>query len=374
MKKIAIIYGTRPEAIKLVKVINLLKNDKNIKLTICSTGQHKEMLDQVHGDFDVVPDFDFGVMRANQSLIELTQNLFKLTADFLLEKKPDLVIVHGDTTSAFCASLAAFYLSIPVAHIEAGLRTNAYRVPFPEEFNRRTIANLAEIHFAPTDRNKINLLDGKVDSSKVFVTGNTAIDSLQHILKTISDDDKKVIYEAVFKKKLTEQKFVIITAHRRENLANGISNILEAVKALAVSFPDIDFLYPVHLNPLIRNSIKQIGDLPDNVFLHSPISYRDFCALLQMCTLVMTDSGGLQEEAPSLNKPVVVLREETERVEGLKAGTLILTGVSVKKIIHTVSLLLSNEEEYNRVALAKNPYGDGSSANKIVQQILKFFN
>ena len=377
MKKILIAFGTRPEAIKLSPLIHELKSKENkFNTHICVTAQHRSMLDQVLKTFEIIPDSDLNVMKKNQSISDVTSIVLRKITKILNEFKPDLVIVHGDTTTSLAASIASFYLKIPVGHIEAGLRTSNINSPFPEEFNRQVVGKVSKWHFCPTIKNKKNLLHEGLASNSIFITGNTVIDALNMTLKNISNNKKKkIILKDKFKKILLfdicRTKFILITGHRRENFGYGFKSICESIRELALKFKNIKFVYPVHLNPNVRNSVISTLSKSQNIFLIEPQDYESFCFLMKYSYLILTDSGGIQEEAPSLGKPVLVMRNETERPEAVKAGTVKLVGTSKIKIKREVSKLINNKNYYNKMAYSHNPYGDGKASKRIVKYISK---
>lgn len=373
-KKISIIFGTRPEAIKLVPVILELRKHPEFEVSVCITAQHREMLDQVLEIFEITPDCDLNIMKPNQSLSELTANCIKLLDQYVTEFKPDIILVQGDTTSAFAGSLVAFYNKVMVGHVEAGLRTWNKYSPFPEEINRVLTTKISDIHFAPTKLSKDNLLNDNIESSKILITGNTVIDALKIardkvILNkpVVPGIDQDIIYN-------DNKKLVLITGHRRENFGNSFNNICTAIEELSAKFKDVYFVYPVHMNPNVREPVFRILGNKTNVFLIEPLSYLPFVSLMMRSTIILTDSGGVQEEAPSLGKPVLVMRENTERPEAIDAGTVKLVGTSVDKIIEETSNLLLDEMQYNMMANAINPYGDGKAALRIADELLKTFN
>ena len=372
MKTILIVYGTRPEAIKLAPVIKLLQKQSDINITICVSGQHREMLRQANQLFQIDPDIDLDLMRENQSLVSLSAEILNELNVQLDIIKPDLLVVHGDTTTAMSAAIAAFYKGIPVAHIEAGLRTESVESPFPEEFNRRVITLATKLHFCPTLDNQKNLLHAGVDKRSTHVTGNTAIDSLKLILGDRDDAEITSILLPILGYKLPIKRFILVTAHRRENLGERLDKIIAATKVLANSYMDMDFIYSVNLNPLIREQLNNYGALPQNFKIIEPQDYLTFSLLMKQSFLVMTDSGGIQEEGPSLDKPVVVMREETERQEGVKAGTLLLAGTETDDIVQVVKNLIDDDQFYAEVSKKKNPYGDGNASPKIIEKIKDF--
>jgi len=378
MKKIFISIGTRPEAIKMAPIIKLLKNDKEVELKVCVTAQHRNMLDQVLKVFDIIPDYDLNVMKPNQDLFDITGAILSKIKEIFNVYIPDIVLVQGDTTTAFVTGLAAYYKKIKVGHIEAGLRTGNIYSPFPEELNRQLISRFAKFHFCPTEASKNNLLSEFNNSlDLVFVTGNTVIDALMLALEKIEND--KYMLERISKElfdsvgfDITKQKYILVTGHRRENFGEGFLNICNALKEIANNNKDIYIVYPVHLNPNVQKPVFDIlNDLP-NIILIKPLDYLPFVYLMNKSYIIMTDSGGIQEEAPSLGKPVLVMRDTTERQEAIVVGTAKLVGTNKEKIINEVTMLLNDENIYKKMSNLKNPYGDGMSAKKIID-ILKLY-
>ncbi|PHQ37242.1 non-hydrolyzing UDP-N-acetylglucosamine 2-epimerase [Rhodopirellula bahusiensis] len=375
--KIAVFFGTRPEAIKVAPVIKRLANDDRFELLSVSTGQHREMLDQVIDIFGLPVHHDLGVMTPGQTLAGLSSKLIASIDQILESEQPDFALVQGDTTTVLMASLACFYRRIPTGHIEAGLRTGNLASPFPEEANRVLASPISTLHFAPTSVSEANLLNERIDPAKIFVTGNTVIDALHLEVQQQSDPAvaAKIDEElgSVLPSDWREQRFVLITGHRRENFGGGFDEICGAISELAERFPDVRFVYPVHLNPNVSGPVqKALGDFK-NVLLLPPQSYRPFVALMQACELVLTDSGGVQEEAPGLGKPVLVMRDTTERPEGVDAGTVRLVGPVRQNIVDEVSELLSNRNAYDKMAKASNPYGDGTASEKIMDAIAQHY-
>ena len=377
-----LVFGTRPEAIKMCPlVIELKKHPDVFDTKVCVTGQHREMLDQVLKIFDVVPDYDLNIMQQGQDLYDVTSKVLMGMREVLKEAKPYMVLVHGDTTTSMAAALAAFYQQIPVGHVEAGLRTHNIYSPWPEEMNRQITGRIAYINFAPTQLSRQNLLDEGVKDEKITVTGNTVIDALQMIVTKMSSDDglNKVLKDRLLSfgynvERLTYgKKLVLITGHRRENFGEGFLNICNAIKKLAQTYPNVDFVYPMHLNPNVRRPIHEVfgEDLTHlgNVFFVEPLEYLEFVYLMKKSAIVLTDSGGIQEEAPGLGKPVLVMRDTTERPEAVEAGTVKLVGTDVVKIIRNVSLLLDDADEYRKMSQAVNPYGDGKACERIIQAL-----
>lgn len=372
MKKILVVFGTRPEAIKLAPVIHYLRKKEMINLITCSTGQHSTMLKQVLKIFNIEVDYDFKVMKSNQSLYQISSKILNSFEKLLDNERPDLVLVHGDTTTTFIASLASFYLKIPVAHIEAGLRTGNPLSPWPEEMNRLLTSKIATRHYAPTKIAKDNLVSEGVKKNHILVTGNTVIDALLFSKDLIQRDknlknklDKK--FSFIDKKK----KILLVTGHRRENFGDGIKNICLALKEIAMSNKnELQIIFSVHLNPNVASPVNKILKGIDNIKLLPPQDYLAFIYLMEISNIILTDSGGIQEEAPSLKKPVIVMREFTERLEGVKNGNIILTGSDKSQIINSVNKLLNNQRFYNQMIKKANPYGDGNSAKLIVDDII----
>lgn len=379
MKKIAFIFGTRPEAIKLCPLILAMqKSIDKLSAHVCVTGQHREMLEQVLAVFQVKPDVDLGLMQPNQTLANFTSRAIAAIDNYLILEKPDMVIVQGDTTSVFCASLAAFYHQIPVGHVEAGLRTWNKLSPFPEEINRVLTTRIADLHFAPTQTSKNNLLQEGIDEKNIIVTGNTVIDALLIAVEQVQKQPPIIPdlpKELQPKTPINSPPLVLMTGHRRENFGEGFENICCAITDLAKRFPQTHFVYPVHLNPNVREPVNRILRTKefDNIHLIEPLSYLPFVAMMNRSTLLLTDSGGVQEEAPSLGKPVLVMRDTTERPEAVEMGTVKLVGTNRKLIVDEVSRLLTDKNEYNKMANAVNPYGDGKACERIIDAIENFF-
>ena len=367
MKKISVIFGTRPEAIKLSPVVNALRQDKAFECDVCVTGQHREMLYQVLDVFGVVPDRDLALMRPNQTLGGLTSRAIAAIDEYLSEKKPDVVMVQGDTTTVFAGALAAFYHHIPVAHVEAGLRTWNMESPWPEEANRVLTTRLAKWHFCPTDNNKANLLKEGVPEKDIYVTGNTVIDALM-LARAKVRASVPVVEGFPSELMSSDARIVLITGHRRENFGDGFEHICTAIANLAKRFPEVHFVYPVHLNPNVREPVGRIlgAHCGKNVHLIEPQSYLPFVALMDRSYLILTDSGGVQEEAPSLGKPVLVMRDTTERPEAVAAGTVKIVGTGREAIEQEAALLLADEGEYKRMSMSVNPYGDGQAVGRIL--------
>jgi UDP-N-acetylglucosamine 2-epimerase (non-hydrolysing) len=381
MKKIniLIVIGTRPEVIKMAPVIKLLRNNsQNFSTTLCVTGQHKEMLHQALSHFDIVPDIDLEIMTHNQNLVTLIAKILISINDLLLDIKPDLVLVHGDTSTAMAVSLTCFNLGIKVGHVEAGLRTGDLYRPFPEEFNRRIVALSSFLHFSPTKESQTNLIKEGVNERNIYVTGNTVVDALIQTINRIEADNalKQQLYsdlELILGFNPANSKYVLVTGHRRENFGDGIENICKALKILSRDYLEINFIYPVHLNPQVMEPVNNMLKGFDNIHLISPLGYLHFAVLMNNSYLILTDSGGIQEEAPSLGKPVLVMRDLTERPEAVHAGTVEIVGSKAENIVAGVSRLLSSEEAYKAMATKSNPYGDGAAAQRIVSIITDVF-
>lgn len=364
MKKILLVFGTRPEAIKMAPVVKeLISRPDEFEVRVCVTGQHREMLDQVLEVFDIHPDYDLNIMQPNQDLYDVTSRILLGMRDVLRREKPDMVLVHGDTTTSSIAALAAFYQQIPVGHVEAGLRTNNIYSPWPEEMNRQLNGRLCTWHFAPTERARQNLLSENVQDSHIFVTGNTVIDALQWVALS-----GKAVAPQFGRDE--SRRMVLITGHRRENFGIGLEHICHAINNLAKRFEDVDFVYPIHLNPNIQRPVRQIIDVSlSNIYLLKPLSYLEFVAMMQQSTLILTDSGGIQEEAPAFGKPVLVMRDTTERPEAIEAGVARLVGTDQISIETAVAELLTNKAAYQTMSNAVNPFGDGHAAKRIADII-----
>lgn len=362
MKKIMLVFGTRPEAIKMCPLVNELKKHDEIETVVCVTGQHRQMLDQVLDTFNVVPDYDLSIMKDKQTLFDVTTNILNKIKSVLEEVKPDVVLVHGDTSTTFATALACFYLQIPIGHVEAGLRTYDIYSPFPEEFNRQAVGIISQFNFAPTEMSKQNLLNEGKKEETIYVTGNTAIDALK---TTVKDD-----YSHPELDWAKDSKLIMLTAHRRENLGEPMHHMFRAIKRIVDEHDDVKVIYPIHMNPIVRQAAKEeLGD-SDHVHIIEPLEVLDFHNFLARSYMILTDSGGIQEEAPSLGKPVLVMRDTTERPEGVKAGTLKLVGTDEETIYSNFKLLLESEEEYNKMSHASNPYGDGHACEKIVEVLV----
>ncbi|MGJ0302801.1 UDP-N-acetylglucosamine 2-epimerase (non-hydrolyzing) [Aliarcobacter cryaerophilus] len=373
MKKVLLVFGTRPEAIKMAPLVKAFQKEKTIETKVCVTAQHREMLDQVLDMFDIKPDFDLNIMKSGQDLYDITSKVLLGLRDKFEEFKPDIVLVHGDTTTCSSASLAAFYSKIKVGHIEAGLRTHNIYSPFPEEANRLITGVLTNYHFAPTTTSRDNLLKENKNPNDILVTGNTVIDALFLALDKIEQNDElksKIVNSINSQYKIqNNKKIILVTGHRRENFGEGFINICEALKIIALNNPDIDIVYPVHLNPNVQKPVKEILSDTSNVYLINPLQYEEFIFLMNKSYFIITDSGGVQEEAPSLGKPVLVMRDTTERPEALEAGTVKLVGTSKETIIKEAQKLLDDENEYNTMSKSHNPYGDGKACERIVEFI-----
>lgn len=386
-KKILVVFGTRPEAIKMSPLVKELKKNKDyFDVLVCVTGQHREMLDQVLYLFDIKPDYDLNIMKPGQDLYDITSRILIDMRTVLKDILPDIVLVHGDTSTCMTVSLAAFYQQIPVGHIEAGLRTYNIYSPWPEEINRQITSRIAKYNFVPTLLAKEHLLSEGIDEASIYLTGNTVIDALKLMIEKIKSDPILISH---IKEKINTlgynvgrikngRRMVLITGHRRENFGDGFLNICKAIKQLSYKYQDVDFVYPMHLNPKVRNPIhtvfdEQLSNL-GNTFFIEPLEYLYFVFMMEKSYLVLTDSGGIQEEAPGLGKPVLVMRDTTERPEAVEAGTVLLVGAETRKIIDSVSLLLDNEMEYMKMSKAINPYGDGTACKKISEVLKNLLN
>ena len=383
MKKILLVFGTRPEAIKMAPLVKeFQKHPDKFETIVCVTGQHREMLDQVLEIFEITPDYDLNIMKQGQDLYDVTSRVLTGMRDILDEVKPDVVLVHGDTTTSTAAALAAFYRQIPVGHVEAGLRTHNIYSPWPEEMNRQITGRIASYHFAPTELSSLNLQKEGVGNDKITVTGNTVIDALFWVIDKIknstslNDRLKTNLKESGYDidRLAKGKKLVLITGHRRENFGEGFINICKAIKYLADTYPGVDFVYPMHLNPNVRKPIKEVfGDNLqgfDNIFFIEPLEYLSFVYLMDKSYLILTDSGGIQEEAPGLGKPVLVMRDTTERPEALEAGTVKLVGTDFNAIVNQVSYLIDDNHHYDTMSNAVNPYGDGKACERIVSSLI----
>ena len=357
MKKIMLVFGTRPEAIKMCPLVNELKTRDNIKTIVCVTGQHRQMLDQVLQAFGVVPDYDLSIMKDKQTLFDITTNILNRIKEVLEQVKPDVVLVHGDTSTTFVTALACFYLQIPVGHVEAGLRTYNIYSPYPEEFNRQAVGIICQYNFAPTELSKQNLLNEGKKAETIYVTGNTAIDALKTTVRT--DYTHPELDWA------KDSRLIMITAHRRENLGEPMKNMFRAIRRVMDEHPDVKAIYPIHMNPVVRQTANEILGGDDRIHIIEPLEVLDFHNFLARSYMILTDSGGIQEEAPSLGKPVLVMRDTTERPEGIAAGTLKLVGTDEEVIYQNFKLLLEDPEEYAKMSNASNPYGDGFACKRI---------
>lgn len=375
MKKILLIFGTRPEALKIFPVYKkLIQDPGNFQTYVCNTGQHKEMLDQILKLYDIKVDFNLNVMLDGQDLFDITSSVLIGLRSVIVENKPDIILVHGDTTTTFAGALAGFYLNIPVGHIEAGLRTHNPRSPFPEEINRQFVSRLATYHFCPTDESYKNLLEEGLHKNQMIVTGNTVIDTLLWSLRNIDGDNtrKQKLIDKVSNElgiNIERQKFVLITGHRRENHGEGIIEICNAIDCLANNNPNVHFVYPVHLNPKIKNIVFEKLSFKKNIHLCKPLEYEEFIVLMKYCFFVMTDSGGIQEEAPSLGKPVLLMRNTTERPEGVRAGCVKLVGTNAETIIAEATNLLTDDKIYKNMSSIQNPFGTGAASERIINFI-----
>lgn len=358
-----LVFGTRPEAIKMCPLVNELKSRKNIETLVCVTGQHKQMLEQVLNAFNVVPDYDLSIMKDKQTLFDITTNILNAIKSVLEEAKPDIVLVHGDTSTTFVTALACFYLQIPVGHVEAGLRTNNIYSPYPEEFNRQAVSIISKYNFAPTELAKENLLNEGKPAENIFVTGNTAIDALK---TTVKND-----YTHPELDWAKDSRLIMITAHRRENLGEPMHNMFRAIRRVIDEYHDIKAIYPIHMNPIVRKCADEELKGCDRIHIIEPLDVLDFHNFLAKSHLILTDSGGIQEEAPSLGKPVLVMRDTTERPEGIKAGTLKLVGTNEDVIYNNFKNLLENNDEYQKMAMTSNPYGDGFACKRIADILSK---
>lgn len=363
--KLLIVFGTRPEAIKMCPLVKELEKHKEIETTVCVTGQHRQMLDQVLQAFDVIPDYDLSIMKEKQTLFDVTTNILNSIKSVLEEVKPDVVLVHGDTSTTFVTALACFYLQIPVGHVEAGLRTYDIYSPFPEEFNRQAVGIISKYNFAPTEMSKQNLLKEGKKENTIFVTGNTAIDALK---TTIRKDYTHPELEWA-----SDSRLILLTAHRRENIGKPMHHMFRAIRKIIDTYNNVKVIYPIHMNPVVRQAAKEELGNCDRIHIIDPLDVLDFHNFLSRSYIILTDSGGIQEEAPSLGKPVLVMRDTTERPEGIQAGTLRLVGTNEDTIYNNIKKLLENKDEYEKMANASNPYGDGNSSKQIVSILLGEF-
>ena len=381
MKKVMLVFGTRPEAIKMAPLVKEFQKDNNIETQVCVTGQHRQMLDQVLELFKIKPNYDLNIMKAGQDLYDVTSQVIIGMRDILKTANPDIVLVHGDTTTSTATALAAFYQQIPVAHVEAGLRTHNIYSPWPEEMNRQITGRIATYHFSPTELSKTNLIKENIDSKNIIITGNTVIDALFYVIKKIKADNtlSENLYQNLVQCGYDTQRLnngrqlILITGHRRENFGDGFIHMCKAIKSLVQKYPNVDFVYPMHLNPNVRKPIHEVfgENLSElsNMFFIEPLEYFSFIYLMEKATIILTDSGGIQEEAPSLGKPVLVMRDTTERPEAVEAGTVKLVGTNYDTIINSVSDLLDNEKSYLQMSQSTNPYGDGKACERIVSFI-----
>ena len=376
MKKILIVFGTRPEAIKMAPLVKAFKNNNNFDTRVCVTAQHRQMLDQVLEIFEIVPEYDLNIMKAGQDLYDITANVLVGIRNVLTDFAPDVVFVHGDTSTTFSTSLAAYYAKVKVGHIEAGLRTYDIYAPWPEEGNRQLTGILANYHFAPTVKSQENLLKEGKDKNNIFVTGNTVIDALMYVVHRIdSQPELKQKIRAKISAQYpleTQRKVILVTGHRRENFGQGFINICEGLKQIALNNPEIDIVYPVHLNPNVQRPVNEILSNIANIYLINPLQYEEFIYLMSQAYFIITDSGGIQEEAPSLGKPVLVMRDTTERPEAIAAGTVKLVGCDQAVLVREAEKLLNDQDEYEMMSRAHNPYGDGKACDRIVNICLDY--
>lgn len=369
-RKVLVVFGTRPEAIKMAPLVHALNDDERFESKVCVTAQHREMLDQVLELFEVTPDYDLNIMKTGQTLPEITSRILTEITPVLKSFKPNIVLVHGDTATTFAATLAAYYEQIEVGHVEAGLRTGNIYSPWPEEGNRKLTSAIADLHFAPTETSKENLLQENIDPEKIIVTGNTVIDALLAVIKILDTNvELKSSLQAKFHFLDKNKRLVLITGHRRESFGGGFERICEAIVHTAKEFPEVEFVYPMHLNPHVREPVNRLLANLNNVFLIEPLDYLPFVYLMNKAYLLLTDSGGIQEEAPSLGKPVLVMRDTTERPEAVDAGTVKLVGTGVEAIVTELTSLLSNEAAYKAMSFSHNPYGDGKACVRILNAL-----
>lgn len=374
MKKILLVFGTRPEAIKMAPLVKALQKDaEHFETKVCVTAQHRQMLDQVLEVFEITPEYDLNIMAPNQDLYDITSKVLLGLRTVLKDFRPDVVLVHGDTTTSMAASLAAFYQQIPVGHVEAGLRTYNMLSPWPEEMNRQVTDRICTYYFAPTEKSRQNLLHEYIDDNKIFVTGNTVIDALLMAVDIIDGKAgvKEQLHEELREKgyAVGQRPYILVTGHRRENFGDGFLHICRAIKEIAAMHPDMDIVYPVHLNPNVQKPVYELLSGLENVYLISPLDYLPFIYAMQHSTLLLTDSGGVQEEAPSLGKPVLVMRDTTERPEAVEAGTVKLVGTDAAAIVSNVTELLRNKEMYRQMSETHNPYGDGKACQRIIESL-----
>ena len=366
MIKVMTIFGTRPEAIKMAPLVKELEKREEIECIVCVTAQHREMLDQVLNIFDIKPKYDLNIMQSGQTLTHITSRVLMGLDEIIKEEKPNIILVHGDTTTTFAGALAAFYNHVDIGHVEAGLRTYDKYSPFPEEMNRQMVDRVSDMFFAPTEISKNNLLKEDIQENKIYITGNTAIDAMKY---TINKDYQHELFDWI-----GDDKFVLLTAHRRENLGEPMYNIFRAIKKIINENKDVKVIYPIHMNPKIREIANEVIGNEERIKIIEPLEVVDFHNFINKSYLILTDSGGIQEEAPSLGKPVLVLRNTTERPEGIEAGTLKLVGTDEEVIITETNILLNNKEEYNKMSEASNPYGDGTASEKIVDAIIEKYS
>ena len=362
MIKVMTIFGTRPEAIKMAPLVKELEKREEIECIVCVTAQHREMLDQVLNIFDIKPKYDLNIMKAGQTVTEITSRVLMGLDEIIKEEKPNIILVHGDTTTTFAGALAAFYNQVDIGHVEAGLRTWNKYSPFPEEMNRQMVDRMTDMFFAPTEVSKNNLLKEDIEENKIYITGNTAIDAMKYTVKDNYDND--------WFDWLGDSKFILLTAHRRENLGEPMYNIFRAIKRIVEENKDVKVIYPIHMNPKIREIADEVIGKEDRIKIIEPLEVVDFHNFINRSYIILTDSGGIQEEAPSLGKPVLVLRDTTERPEGIEAGTLKLVGTNEEVIYNEANILLNNKQEYEKMSKASNPYGDGNASKRIVDEII----
>jgi UDP-N-acetylglucosamine 2-epimerase (non-hydrolysing) len=366
--KVLTVFGTRPEAIKMAPLVKKMNKDSRIESILCVTAQHREMLDQVMELFELVPDYDLNIMKPNQTISQITSNVLIGLEEILKKEKPDMILVHGDTTTTFASALAGFYQRIKVGHVEAGLRTYDKYSPYPEEMNRILTGNIADIHFAPTERNRQNLLREAIQDDKIFITGNTVIDALLEVANKPYEFENEVLKDIDFENK----RVITVTCHRRENLGENMEHIFSAIKDIAEEFDDTEIVYPMHMNPKVRDIARKILGNARRIHLIEPLQYQPFVNLMAKSYLIITDSGGMQEEAPSLGKPVLVVRKETERPEAVEAGTVKLAGVSRDTIYRIAKELLTDKNAYGKMSHAVNPYGDGHACERIIEILVQY--
>lgn len=366
--KVLTVFGTRPEAIKMAPLVKKMKEEPGIEAVLCVTAQHRQMLDQVLELFDLIPDYDLNIMKQNQTISQITSNVIMGLEEVFQKEKPDIVLVHGDTTTTFATALAAFYQQVKVGHVEAGLRTYDKYSPYPEEMNRVLTGHIADLHFAPTERNRQNLLREAISDSDIFITGNTVIDALLEVAGKPYDFEDETLRNIDFE----NRRVITVTCHRRENLGENMEQIFGAIRDLANEFEDTEIIYPMHMNPKVRDTANRILGNTGRVHLIEPLQYQPFVNLMAKSYLIITDSGGMQEEAPSLGKPVLVVRRETERPEAVEAGTVKLAGVSKETIFGMAKELLSEQSAYEKMAHAVNPYGDGHACERIIKILVEY--